>query len=191
MPEIRARLAELLAYMDETRAMLMQTAMQVNPAFASIRPRSGAWSAAENLAHLAKVEEGVARLVERSVLWARSHDIGPEQSDESIMSSLDSFRMTEPVRKSVAPEMVAPDANVPMDKSLESLAASRQRLRDALVSGGDLDLSAVKRQHATVGELDMYQWALFVAQHEERHRKQIDRTMNEVTELAAECAPIV
>ena len=191
MPEIRPRLAELLAYMDETRAMLMQTAIQVNPAFASVRPRSGAWSAAENLAHLAKVEEGVARLVERSVQWARSHGIGPEQSDESIMASLDSFRMTEPVRKTIAPEMVAPDANVPMDQSLASLSGSRQRLRDALVSGADLDLSAVKRQHASVGELDMYQWALFVAQHEERHRKQIDRTMNEVTERAAECAPIV
>jgi hypothetical protein len=37
----------------------------------------------------------------------------------------------------------------------------------------------------------MYQWALFVAQHEERHRRQMERTLADVTERAAECAPIV
>ena len=99
MPETSRRMSELLAYMDETRRRLVDTATQIAPAFASVRPRSGAWSAAENLAHLAKVEEGVARMMERSVEWARSHGVGPSTSDDSVMASLDEFRLTEPVRK--------------------------------------------------------------------------------------------
>ena len=191
MPEIRRRLSELLSYMDETRSRLVATATQVAPAFASVRPRNGSWSAAENLAHLAKVEQGVARMMERSVEWARTQGVGPDQSDESIMNSLDEFRLTEPVRKLIAPEMVTPEENVPVEQSLASLEASRAQLRNALVAASDLDLSSVKRPHRLMGELDMYQWALFVAQHEERHRGQIERTISEVTELAAECAPIV
>ena len=191
MAEIPRRISELVAYMDDMRGQLLETATQVAPAFASVRPRSGAWSAAENLAHLAKVEEGVARMIERSVEWARSHGIGPAESDDSIIHSIDEFRMTETVGKLTAPEMVVPEENVPIEQSLVSLRQSRQRLRDALLAAGDLDLSQVKRPHRVMGELDMYQWALFVAQHEERHRRQIERTMNEVTELAAECAPIV
>jgi len=191
MREVPRRLDELLRYLDATRARLFATAAEINPAFASIRPRSDAWSAAETMAHLALVEEGVARLITRSVAWARSHGIGPEESDESIMSSLDRFNMTEPARKMAAPSIVTPEDEASIEQSLTSLRASRQRLREALIDGSDLDLSAVKRPHAVMGELNVYQWALFVGQHEERHRKQIERTIREVTELAAESAPIV
>jgi hypothetical protein len=60
-----------------------------------------------------------------------------------------------------------------------------------IVENADVDLSAIKRPHPVLHDLDMYQWALFVAQHEERHRRQMERTLAQVTELAAECAPIV
>jgi hypothetical protein len=90
-----------------------------------------------------------------------------------------------------APEMVRPDEDIPIEISVDSLRQSRERIREAILSSSDLDLSTVKRPHRVLGELDMYKWVEFVAQHEERHRKQIDRTMREVTERAAECAPIV
>lgn len=191
MTVIQPPLAELLAYMAETRSRLVETAVQINPAFASIRPRDGAWSAAENLNHLAKVEAGVARMVEKSVAWARSQGVGPSQSGESFMASLDSFSVIEPPKPATAPEMVAPVEDAALEDSLESLHRSRERLLAALNSSADLDLSAVTRPLLERGELNMYQWALFVAQHEERHRRQIDRTMEEVTGRAAECAPIV
>jgi hypothetical protein len=188
---LNRRLEEIMDYMDSTRAALLATTAQVNRTFASIRPHRGVWSVADNLAHLALVEEGVARMVAKSVDWARAHGIGPEQSDESLLSSLDQYELTTPVIKRQAPAMVAPDVPKTIDESLTSLNLSRERLRAALLAGADLDLSAVKRPHASFGEINIYQWALFVAQHEERHRKQIERTMAEATELASECAPIV
>ena len=78
-----------------------------------------------------------------------------------------------------------------MEESLRSLEQSRKQLMATLIASTDVDLSAIKRPHPLLKDLDMYQWALFVAQHEERHRKQMERSIAEATERAAECAPIV
>lgn len=191
MTELPRRIVELISYLDQTRARLMETVDAINPSLASIRPRAGTWSAAEVMAHLAKVESGVAQMLEKSVAWARSHGVGPAATDASVLSSLDEYQVSEPLTRLTAPEMVAPGEDTTIEESITSLRASRQRLKGALVDGADLELTQVKRPHRVLGEIDMLQWVLFVAQHEERHRLQIDRTMAEVTERCAECAPIV
>ena len=191
MPEIPQRVAELLAYMDDTRRRLLETAAQAGPAFASVRPRSGSWSAAETMRHLAKVERGVAKLMNKMVQEARTSGVGPPASDESMMASLDEFGLIDAARKIEAPETVTPEDNVPIEESIASLEESRSRLAHALAESADLDLEGVRWPHRVMGELNMYQWALFVAQHEERHRRQIERTLADVTGRAAECAPIV
>jgi hypothetical protein len=184
------RLDEILNYMDKTRADLLETAGQVNSTFASMRPQPGAWSVADILSHLAMVEEGVARMVAKSVDWARTNDIGPETSEESLLRSLDSFDIESGAGKIEAPASVFPTER-PADESIAALRQSRASLREALRAGADLDLSRVFRPHRIFGEINLYQWALFVAQHEERHRRQIERTISHVTERAAECAPMV
>lgn len=188
---MRKRLTELFAYMDETRAALIATAGEINPAVAMIRPHGGCWSAAEVVAHLAMVEQIVARMVSSAIAKAREEGIGGDESDDSIMSSLDRFRVTEVVKKITAPPTITPDDNTPVPKSLAAMTEERARLRDTLSAASDLDLKSIKRPHPLLGELDMYQWGLFVAQHEERHCRQIERTLGEVTELAAESAPML
>jgi hypothetical protein len=185
------RLEEIFAYLDATRAALLETSTKVNRTFASIHPQQGAWSVADIVAHLALVEAGIATLVARSVDWARTHGIGAELSEESVMSSLDQFRVVEPGAKRQASPAATPRDEKSVDESLTSLGASREQLKEALLAGADLDLSAVKRPHPALGEVNLYQWALFVGQHEERHRRQIERTILDATERAAESAPIV
>jgi len=177
--------------MDSTRQALMAASAGATAVFASMRPRDGAWSVAENLAHLALVEDGVARLVERSVEWGRSHGVRAEELDSSVMSSLDAFKLAELGSKRAAPEIVMPPRDALMADALQSLGKSRVRLRAALVSADGMDLTRVTRAHPALGELNVYQWAIFVAQHEERHRKQIERTLRDVTESVAQCAPIL
>lgn len=188
---MQQRLSELLSYMDATRGKLLATVREINPTFAGVRPRGDTWSVEENVAHLAIVEERISRLVADAVEWAKENAVGPTTSDESVMSSLDQHSVVEPPVKRQAPKGVTPPEGRPIDDSLASLASSRTRLREALIAGDAFDMSSVKRPHSSFGELDLFQWALFVAQHEERHRRQIERTMDEVTEIAAECAPIV
>jgi uncharacterized damage-inducible protein DinB len=188
---MQQRLAELLSYMDSTRERLLATVRDVNPAFAGVRSRSDSWSVEEVLAHLALVEERIARFVAEGVEWAKVNNIGPETSDESVIASLDKFSLSEVVEKRKAPETITPVEGRPVEESLEALAGWRARLKASLLAGQGVDLTQVTKPHPITGPMNMYQWGLFAAQHEERHRKQIERTMDEVTELAAESAPIV
>jgi len=188
---IPAKLQELLAYMDSTRSALFATAREMNPSFAQIRPREGVWSAADNLAHLALVEGNVVGLMTKSIADARAQGIGPDSSDVSFIHTLDRWRVTEPEMKVIAPSRITPDNSKSVEESITSLEQTRARLRGILIESCEVDLQAIKRPHPLLRELDMYQWALFVAQHEERHRRQMERTIAEVTERAAECAPIV
>ncbi len=177
--------------MDETRAALVACARGMNPSFAQIRPRDEVWSASDNLAHLALVEANVVNLMTKSIADARAQGIGPDTAEASFIHSLDRWRVTESEMKVIAPTRITPERSRTVDESLASLDESRDRLRAILIENADVDLAAIKRAHPLLRELDMYQWALFVAQHEERHRRQMERTLDEVTERAAECAPIV
>ena len=191
MPEPRRKIAELFEYMDSTRASLIACAREMNDSFASIRPRDGQWSAAENLAHLAIVERNVAEMMSRLITAARQEGIGPDTSEESFITSLDNWRVPEPLTKLTAPDRIVPDQATTVRESISSLEQSRARMKQIIIDNADIDLARVKRPHPVLQDIDMYQWALFVAQHEERHRKQMERTITEVTERAAECAPIV
>lgn len=188
---MQQRLAELLSYLDSTRERLLATVSNLNPSFAGVRPRGESWSAADNLAHLALVEERIARLVEDGVEWAKGNGVGPEASDESIMSSLDRFSLTDAMEKRTAPPTITPEEGKSVEDSVDSLVGWRARLKAALMASHGFDLTAVTKPHPVTGAMSMYQWGLFAAQHEERHRRQIERTMDEVTELCAESAPIV
>lgn len=191
MAELESKVAELFQYMDSTRAALLDDARTMNASFASIRPRAGEWSAVETLAHLALVESNITQLVTKTIARAREQGIGPDTSHASFMSSLDEWRVAEPLTKLAAPSRISPDEPGSVRASIESLERSRAELKSIILRNTDIDLHAVKRPHPILGELDMYQWALFVAQHEERHRKQMERALAQVTERAAECAPIV
>lgn len=191
MAEKRGPVDELVDYMDATRAALVATARAIDPAFAGMRARDGSWSASEVVAHLALVEQGVARLVERAIEKARAEGIGTATAGGSMMSSLDRYHVVDPANRLEAPEKMIPPGDASLNESLDALERSRVTLRNAITSGADIDLSAIYRTHQRLGELNVLQWALFVAQHEERHRRQIERTLDEVAELAAESAPIV
>src|SRR5215217_3713217 len=126
MTELRPKLAELFSYMDSTRASLVDFAQNMNPSLAMIRPRAGEWSAAENLAHLALVENNVTKLMVKTIADARAEGLGPDTSEQSFMSSLDRFRVADSPEKLVAPSRIMPDMSKSVSESLESLAETRQ-----------------------------------------------------------------
>ena len=187
---MQKRLAEILDYLDVGRARLLESVAHVDSAFGEIRPREDAWSVAQILAHIASVDASVANLVSRSVAWGKENGVGPETSDESVLSTMDSQSVVDINRPLAAPERLVPPADSTMDGALKSLVDSRQMLNDAFATGDGMDLSAIFRPHRIFGELNLYQWGIFVTQHEERHRRQIERTLRELAESTTESAPI-
>ena len=170
------RLTELLSYIDEQRAELEAAVAEVPSALRAVHPTPDAWSVAQVLDHLAIVEAGVARLVGKRVARAREAGLGPETSIGSVLGSLDHVReggIADSPLKRVAPEIVQPRPDADAEAALVALARSRTELRAQLAAADGLALGEVTATHASLGELNLYQWVLFVGQHERRHARQV------------------
>ena len=178
---MHARLAETMNYVEEKRKELLQSFAGVPADRLGRRPSAGGWSVAEILEHLTMVESGIARLITKRAGRAREAGLGEEQSTESVLFSFDQQSATlEATEVMQSPVTVQPRANVDISDALEGLESSREALRAAAVTANGLSLGEIKHTHPILGELDLYQWLIFVGQHEGRHRKQIERTLNSI-----------
>lgn len=167
------RLAELVDYAEAQRAALHTAVALIPISRRETRTAPGTWTVAEILEHLHRVEHGIARLAARGVERAREAAVGPEREVESMMGSLDAFRLSDRGQRLLAPEMVMPRGEYTAERALAALAESRRALLSALEAGSGLALTEITYSHPLFGSLNLYQWVLFVGQHEARHAAQI------------------
>ena len=171
-----------MGYVEQQRRELLQSLDGVSGDRLCRRAAPDGWSVAEILDHLRMVEAGVARLITKRVGQARESGLGEEKSNSSVMPSFDSHR--EKLERAVlkSPETVQPRADIDINEAMDGLESSREALRAAVVLGSGLSLGEIKHTHPVLGELDLYQWLIFVGNHEGRHKKQIERTLKSIPE---------
>ncbi|PYO08058.1 MAG: hypothetical protein DMD30_09155 [Gemmatimonadetes bacterium] len=179
---MHARLAETMSYVEEQRRELLQSFEGVSGDRLCRRAAPDAWSVAEILDHLRMVESGIARLITKRVGQAKEAGIGEEQSTESVMPSFDRYSAALETTVLKSPSTVRPRENIDISEALDGLESSREALRGAVVSASGLPLGEIKHTHVILGELDLYQWLIFLGQHEGRHKKQIERTLKSIPE---------
>ena len=167
------RLAELVEYAEAQRRRLVAAVEAVPEERRSRRPEPDCWSVAEVLEHLHRVERGISRVAAQGIERARSQGLGPEQSTGSLLSSLDAFQLDRRVSRIPAPGPVTPRGELSAAQALAALGQSREALLSALAAGDGLALCEITHTHPLLGALDLYQWVLFVGQHEARHAEQI------------------
>jgi hypothetical protein len=167
------RLAELVDYAETQRAALLAAIELVPVPKREERPDPDCWSVAEVLEHLHRVERGIARLAAQGIERARSQGIEPERSEESMLGSLDAFQLARRNPKITTPEAVAPRGSYTATQSMVGLTESRQALLSTLGLADGLALGQITFPHPVFGVLSLYQWVLFVGQHEARHAVQI------------------
>jgi len=141
------------------------------------RANSSGWSVAEILDHLRIVESGVARIITKRVAKARAEGLREETSTSSVMGSFAPFAAKLDAGRIEAPTIIQPKTEIDISDALEGLKSSRQELRTAVESADGLAIGDIKHTHMVLGELDLYQWLIFLGYHEARHRKQIERTL--------------
>ena len=164
---MHARLDELVTLLAVHRAAVLD-AVATAPA---TPPREGAWSVAEVLDHLQLVENSVSRLVH--VQLSRHPGPLPRETDTtSVARRLDHVDYLVRGRLN-APETVHPRPGISLAKALTTLEASRQRLLVTLAKADGVALGEFSFPHPLLGPFDLYQWLLFVGQHERRHARQI------------------
>ena len=167
------RLAELSEHLALQRRNLLEAASTVPAGSWQTRPSDEQWSVSEILEHLYRVERGVASVVTKRIAEARGAGHPEETETGSVLGTLDQFRVSELDRKLVAPDRVRPTENHDRETIVRLLAESRSALDAAIASGDGLALGSITQMHLRFGELDLYQWLLFVAEHEKRHTAQL------------------
>jgi hypothetical protein len=167
------RLAELVIYADLQRKALLAAVSLIPEPLRDRRLHAECWSVAEVLEHLHRVETGITRLLTRGIERAKAAGAAPEHEVTSVLGSLDSFGLTQRFSRVNAPEPVMPRGELTAVQAVAALEESRRGLLAAVALGDGLALGAISYPHALIGMLNLYQWILFVGQHEARHVKQI------------------
>jgi len=168
------RITELVEYADAARAALLEVAATIPPERFAERPEAERWSAAELLEHLARVEAGCARVIAKRAAGARQSGIAAEGEESSMLGALDGRHVTDRTRRLVAPGIVAPAGGITREAALDALARSRADFMRAVGEADGLALGEIRHTHVVLGEIDLYQWILFVGQHERRHLPQLE-----------------
>jgi uncharacterized damage-inducible protein DinB len=167
------RIAELLDYAQCQRVALFNAVSLIPEPLRERRADAETWSAAEVLEHLHRVESGIARLLTRSLDRAKAAGLESENEVGSVLTSLDELRLTDRSLRIRAPEPVMPRGELTAAQGMAALTESRQALISALGACDGLALGRITQAHPLLGPLNLYQWVLFVGQHEARHAGQL------------------
>jgi hypothetical protein len=123
--------------------------------------------------------EGISRMIRKLVRDALAQGLAVETESEtaSILASLVPMDVEAASRKVVAPPTLVPVAQPVRADVLAALDESRARLVEWVRVGNGLALGTLGWPHPFFGPLTVYQWGVFVAQHERRHARQIARAL--------------
>src|SRR5215211_1762250 len=174
------RLNELSEHLAQQRRHLLEVASTLPGDQWQTRPAEDRWSVSEIFEHLYRVERGAAAVVAKRIAKARAEGHPAETETSSVLGTLDEFQVSQLGRKLVAPELVAPTENPDRETAERQLAESRAALLAAMEQGDGLALGAIRHTHLRFGELDLYQWILFVAEHERRHEAQLREVVRQL-----------
>lgn len=168
------RLAAVIEYADRARSELLATVEAVPEPLREARPSEDAWSVAEILEHLMRVEKGVTRLVTMKAGEMLSHSEPPRDPDD--LPELDVARFAAIADRSIqiaAPDRVMPRGEISAAEALDGLALTHAQLREQLHAADGLALSTAQHPHPVFGVINLYEWVYATGAHELRHAEQI------------------
>ena len=91
------------------------------------------------------------------------------------MARLDPFEVEQSRERIATPAGFVPTRGLARQDLLNGLADSRAALLSGVGRAAAHDPGRLTFPHPVLGRLDLYQWLLYVAQHELRHLNQIER----------------
>ncbi len=167
------RIEEALTYLDSERVDLRDAIAVVPPNLRDQSPAPDRWSVAQVLQHLALIENRVGALISKRISGARAEGLGPEIESSPILNERHAAKIADRSFKVSAPPEIAPPSDIDAETAWAALEQSRETLRAAVISGDGLALSEIIHPHPVLGEINLYQWILFVGSHEVRHIGQV------------------
>lgn len=165
---VQALEGELTRVRDEFMA-----ALDAVPADRLHRAPAGQWTPAQIIWHVAKVERGVARMIEVKVAALGPMDtVPPGPTPISVLTLLDKYHFLDRSQKLQAPEGLGPPERVDLVAERGRWLDGRTQLLHAAYDAGPR-LAIVRHDHPFFGPFDGFQWVLMIARHEQRHLLQM------------------
>jgi hypothetical protein len=177
---MNSRLKEIAKELENTRLSLHNTVSDLTQEQLDKEPEPGKWSAGEIIHHIYIVEKGITRLIAKQLGKAAQKGIGPDAETGSLIDSLDEFEIETVKTKVKAPAQSQPEKGVKKEELLKLLAEARKELENIYPEAGKFDLTQIIFPHPILGRINLYQWILFIAKHEERHINQIIKVIETV-----------
>ncbi len=165
-----ARRPEAVRVLEVSAEAFRRAQAEVSEAAWSARPAPDRWSPAELVEHLALVETSTLKLVTRK-LFAEPAPAEALAEAAGKTERLTAFQES-PTRR-VAPDFVTPRGKWP---GRGECVAAFEEARAAMIEAyrnAPADLERYAAPHPMLGQLDGFQWALFLALHLERHLGQL------------------
>jgi hypothetical protein len=166
------RIATLEAELTRVR-LEFERAIDAVPAHQLHKAPPGQWTPAQLVWHVAKVERGVARMIERlDASIPATATVPPGPSPKTILNLLDKDDFKDRTRRLEAPEPIRPPGEVDLIAERARWTDGRAQLLAAIKAAGPR-LTLMRHDHPFFGAYDGWQWTLMVARHEERHLLQL------------------
>lgn len=170
-----SEIGEARRYLEQTRDDVVAVTNGLSEGQWNYRPATGGWSIAENVEHIAIVQERILGPISQALAEC------PESvsTEPGVIAAIIKIKFVDRSRKFNAPELVRPAGRWTPAESLRRLSESTLRLIQRLETEAALrrhripspPLNAVTDGAYTL--MDGYEWILTAAAHTERHTRQI------------------
>lgn len=161
---------------DRVRERLIAAVDGISKEQESLLTEKGDWTVAGIVEHLAKVEEGMAKIANR--LLKKAAESGGKSDGSAAISENARSSSAEWYRtKLEAPEIVRPSGNVPVADSLAAMAENRKKLKEIRELFETVEGTELKFPHPAFGPLSAQEWLALIGGHENRHVSQIEKIL--------------
>jgi hypothetical protein len=139
------------------------------------KPRPGAWSVAEVLAHMMAAEEYSLKYLQKKVI--NTAESGEESLKNKwrwlLVQAVFTFNI-----KFKSPDLVEPKIGFTTLAELDNRwTATRNETTKIISTLSDKEMNKTLWKHAVAGKMNLHHMVQFFGIHYGRHRKQIDRTL--------------
>jgi len=161
----------LVAYLEKTAKEFLRSIEGLTPQQWSYKPASGGWSIAECAEHISLAEDALFGM-DQGMLKAPAKPNDPPRTremDEKLIAML-----TDRSKKAQAPEMLKPSGKFPTPASAVTQFTEKRGRSIEFAKTTQEDLRGRVQKNQLFGDVDAYQFLLFMAAHSSRHTAQLN-----------------
>lgn len=172
-------LSLIVAKLNHTRVVFLRTADGIPGGQWNKKPGAEEWSAAELVAHLVLVEQGIVTTATHSIEKSPKHFAAWQRVHLPLwLAEVRILRLKSPA--AMVPGLTSLSAK---ENMLQQLAQTREASLLFLEETKTRKLGSYRWRHPFLGRLNFYEWFEMIAAHEVRHTRQLQEIVSRLRKV--------